>query len=133
YGFEDYIGIGDIIDGAHGGYTYDGLTAAVTTGWLRTRAQQLKAQRKPWFLAVNLVNPHDVMYFNSDAPGAPVQAAAAAYPVAPAPDDELYRAEWNVPLPASRSQALDAPGRPRAHRMYQETQNILLGAWPNED
>ncbi|ROQ01067.1 arylsulfatase A-like enzyme [Stella humosa] len=133
YGFEDYVGLGDLVDGGHGGYIYDGVTTAVTSAWLRTKGQQLAARRTPWFLAVNLVNPHDVMYFDSDQPGQKVQSAKSAMPIAPAPDDELYRAEWNVPLPATRNQALDAPGRPRAHRMYQETQNILLGEWPNED
>ncbi len=133
YGFEDYVGLGDIIDGAHGGYTYDGFTTAVTSAWLRTKAQDLKARRTPWFLAVNLVNPHDVMYFNSDPPGNTTQTAQSAMPIAPAPENDLYKAEWNVPLPASRNQPFDAPGRPSAHRMYQETQNILLGQWPNED
>ena len=39
----------------------------------RRDAAELAEQRKPWFLAVNLVNPHDVMFYNTDRPGEPVQ------------------------------------------------------------
>jgi len=62
-----------------------------------------------------------------------VQAKAAAYPIDPSPSNELYLAEWDVPLPATRHQPFDAPGRPRAHYNYQATQNLLLGQWPDED
>jgi hypothetical protein len=31
------------------------------------------AEGTPWFLAVNFVNPHDVMYYNTDLPGERVQ------------------------------------------------------------
>ena len=93
----------------------------------------MKAKGQPWFIAVNLVNPHDVMYVNSDAPDESVQGKYAAYPIDRPPHNETYLAEWDVPLPATRSQALDAPGRPRAHYEYQATQDILLGQWPDED
>lgn len=133
YGFDDYTGLGDMTDNVLGGYTYDGFTTAATVTWLRGRSHALAAQKKPWFLAVNLVNPHDVMYINSDAPGVKVQDQSPPMPIAAPPPDETFRAHWDVPLAASRHQALDAPGRPKAHRNYQEIQNILLGAWPNED
>jgi arylsulfatase A-like enzyme len=133
YGFDDYAGVGDLTDSVLGGYSYDGFTEAATVTWLRTRAHTLAGQKKPWFLAVNLVNPHDVMYIDSDAPGLKVQGKSTVLDIAPPPHDEMFRAEWNLPLPASRRQALDARGRPKAHRYYQEIQDVLLGAWPNED
>jgi arylsulfatase A-like enzyme len=133
YGFDDFMGLGDLIDGPIGGYTFDSfaITSAVT--WLRTKARELNAKSQPWFMAVNLVNPHDVMYVNSDAPSEVVQGKANAYPIDRPPNNDIYLAEWDVPLPATRRQALDAPGRPRAHREYQATQDLLLGQWPNED
>jgi len=33
----------------------------------------MNQQGKPWFMAVNLVNPHDTMFYNTDAPGQNVQ------------------------------------------------------------
>jgi arylsulfatase A-like enzyme len=133
YGFLDFMGLGDLIDGPIGGYRFDNFATTSAATWLRTTARELKAKGQPWFMAVNLVNPHDVMYVNSDAPGESVQGKAAAYPIDRPPDNEIYLAEWDLPLPATRHQPLDAPGRPRAHREYQATQDILLGQWPDED
>src|SRR5215467_2596054 len=133
YGFDDFMGLGDLIDGPIGGFTYDNFATTSTVTWLRTKARELKAKGQPWFMAVNLVNPHDVMYVNSDAPGEVVQGKSAAFPIDRPPQNDVYLAEWDVPLPATRSQALDAPGRPRAHWNYQASQDLLLGQWPNED
>jgi arylsulfatase A-like enzyme len=133
YGFADFLGVGDLIDGALGGYSFDNFSTESAVTWLRTKARELKAQGQPWFMAVNLVNPHDVMYVNSDAPGEVVQGKHAAYPIDRPPDNEIYVAEWDVALPATRHQLLNAPDRPRAHYEYQATQDILLGQWPDED
>jgi arylsulfatase A-like enzyme len=133
YGFDDYMGLGDLIDGPAGGYVFDNFATISAITWLKTKARELKAQGKPWFMAVNFVNPHDVMYVNSDARGEAVQGKAAAYPIVFPPDNEIYRAEWDAPLPATRHQPLQAPGRPKAHWEYQATQDILLGRWPDED
>jgi arylsulfatase A-like enzyme len=38
-----------------------------------------------------------------------------------------------VPLPATRGQSFDAPGRLRGQKIYQEVQDVLVGAWPDED
>jgi arylsulfatase A-like enzyme len=133
YGFDDFMGLGDLIDGPIGGYSYDNFATTSAVTWLRTKARELKEKGQPWFMAVNLVNPHDVMYVNSDAPGEVVQGKSAAYPIDRPPQNDIYLAEWDVPLPATRRQALDAPGRPRAHWNYQATQDLLLGQWPNED
>jgi arylsulfatase A-like enzyme len=133
YGFRDFMGLGDLIDGPIGGYRFDNFATTSAATWMRTTAHELKAKGQPWFMAVNLVNPHDVMYVNSDAPGETVQGKAAGYPIERPPQNDLYFANWDVPLPATRHQPLDTPGRPRAHREYQATQDILLGQWPDED
>ena len=133
YGFLDFMGLGDLIDGPIGGYRFDNFATTSAATWMRTTAHELKAKGQPWFMAVNLVNPHDVMYVNSDAPSETVQGKTAAYPIDRPPQNEIYLATWDVPLPATRHQPLDAPGRPRAHREYQATQDLLLGQWPDED
>src|SRR5262249_52441913 len=133
YGFDDFMGLGDLIDGPIGGDTYDKFSTTSAVTWVRAKARELKSKGHAWFMALNLVNRHDVMYVNSDAPGEVVQAKAAAYPIDRPPRNDIYLAEWNAPLPATRGQPLDAPGRPRAHWNYQATQDILLGRWPNED
>ncbi len=134
YGFQDFFGIGDMIDGTLGGYSYDDGTLATAISWLRTEAQTLRTRGQNWYLAVNFVNPHDTMYFDSDIGAENIQGKRHAFGIARAPDDELYRATWDgVPLPASRHQPLDAPGRPKAHLYYQQSIDLLVGAWPDED
>ena len=134
YGFQDYFGIGDITDGAQGGYTYDQSTASTVDRWFRTTAQDLKTKNQPWYLAVNFVNPHDTMWINSDLPGQVVQDKNHAIPILPAPNSEIYKASWtNHPLPSTRHQPFNSPGRPRAHAIYQTIQDVMLGQWPDED
>ncbi|WP_295140343.1 sulfatase-like hydrolase/transferase [uncultured Reyranella sp.] len=134
YGFQDFFGVGDLIDGTLGGYKYDDGTLATAVTWLRTEAQTLHTKGQPWYLAVNLVNPHDTMYFDSDIGTENIQGKRHALPIARAPDDELYRATWdNVPLPPNRHQPFDTPGRPKAQLYYQQSIDLLVGAWPDED
>ncbi len=134
YGFDDFFGVGDINDTTLGGYNYDDTTTAFVTRWLRTKGQELAQQGKPWYLAVNFVNPHDVMYIDSDLPGETVQGKVTAMPIARAPANDLYKATWDdVPLPNTRTQSWNAPGRPKAHHIYQGVMDVLVGQWPDED
>jgi arylsulfatase len=133
YGFSDYFGIGDIIAHTRGGYLHDGVIAAMGSSWLRGKGRELAAEGKPWFLAVNLVNPHDVMFYDTDAPGTPVQTQRGITQVARDPLDPLYAAQWEFTLPANHKQALDAPGRPPAHRDFLRSHDALVGEIPSEE
>ncbi len=134
YGFSDYTGIGDIIGNTLGGYLNDAWIAAFSNRWLRERGQRLNDAGTPWFFAVNFVNPHDVMYFNTDEPGQPVQEEPwLLAPIAREPNYRMYKQEWDYPLPETRKQAWDAANRPKAHFNYQEARGGLVGQIPNED
>jgi arylsulfatase len=133
YGFSDYFGVGDIIAHHQGGYLHDGVIAAMGVSWLRGKGRQLAEERKPWFLAVNLVNPHDVMYYDTDAPGTVVQAKRGITHVEREPVDPLYAKKWDFALPSSHGQPLDAPGRPPAHRDFLRSHDALVGSIPNEE
>ena len=113
YGFSDYFGIGDIIAHTQGGYLHDGVTAAMGASWLRGKGRELSAAGKPWFLAVNFVNPHDVMFYDTDAPGAPVQPHRGLSHVARDPVDPLYAKKWEFALPRTTSSRSTRPGVPR--------------------
>jgi arylsulfatase len=132
YGFSDYYGIGDIIAHTQGGYLHDGIITSMGESWLRGKGRELAAEGKPWFLAVNLVNPHDVMFYDTDAPGTPVRSQRGLTHVARDPVDPLYAKQWEFQLPASHSQPLDAPGRPAAHRDFLRSHDALVGDIPNE-
>ncbi|MEJ8812884.1 sulfatase-like hydrolase/transferase [Variovorax ureilyticus] len=133
YGFSDYFGVGDIIAHDRGGYLHDGIISAMGVSWLRGKGRELAAQNKPWFLAVNLVNPHDIMFLDTDRPGEKVQAKNMIGHIRPEPSDPLYEKQWGFDLPASYRQALDAPGRPPAHADYMKSHDGLVGHIANED
>src|SRR5215813_5350254 len=133
YGFSDYFGVGDIIAHTRGGYLHDGIISAMSVNWLRGRGMELAAHGKPWFLAVNLVNPHDIMFFDTDRPGEKVQARNILGHIKSEPANPLYAKQWAFELPATYSQRLDAPGRPAAHADYLKSHDALVGHIPNED
>jgi arylsulfatase len=133
YGFSDYYGVGDIIAHDRGGYKHDGIIASMGISWLRGKGRDLAAEGKPWFLAVNLVNPHDVMFYDTDAPGTPQRKPTGLSPMERDPVDPLYARQWDFSLPASHGQALDAPGRPAAHADYLKSHDWMVGPVANEE
>ena len=134
YGFADYFSPGDIIGHTLGGYEYDHLVASSAVTWLRKKARHLTDENKPWSLFVSLVNPHDVMYLNTDLPGQNVQVAGKLMKhAARAPNHPIYRATWDMPLPGSLREPLDAPGRPKAHGEFIKVWDYVLGHIPLEE
>jgi len=133
YGFSDYMGVGDIIAHTQGGYLHDGMIAAAAANWLRSKAADLSKENKPWFLAVNLVNPHDVMFYDTDEPGQPVQSKNALTHLAGDPPHAMYAKQWDFELPVSFSQGIDAPGRPAAHTDFSVADSVMTGHIPVED
>jgi len=134
YGFSDYFGIGDIIAHTEGGFLHDGVITSMTRSWLRGKASNLAMEKKPWFIAVNLVNPHDVMYYNTDLPGeAARQAKTAMTHLNREPSTEQFSRRWDVKLPESRNQPVSGRGSPSAHEEFAVARAGLVGRVPNED
>ncbi|MEH6549273.1 MAG: sulfatase-like hydrolase/transferase [Pseudomonadales bacterium] len=133
YGFSDYMGIGDIIGHTQGGYLHDNVISSTSRSWMRGKGEQLRSEEKPWFLAVNLVNPHDIMYCDTDLPGEKRQSEKAMFHISREPDNALYHQQWQVSLPDSRKQRIDEAGRPACHLDFRDSNNAMLGAIPDED
>ena len=134
FGFKDYVGIGDVIGLTQGGYLNDDIIGAQAQRWLRVRGRPMSEAGKPWFQAVNLVNPHDVMFYNTDAPGQNVQTTPKTlFPIDREPDTPFYQKRWDIELPRSRHEAFDEKGRPKAHWEYQQARGALVGNFPDED
>ena len=134
YGFSDYVSPGDLIGHTLGGYQFDQLIAGSAVTWLRRTGRPLSNQGKPWSLFVSLVNPHDIMYFNTDAPGQKVQdTGKLLLHAAPAPDHAFYKATWEQPAAATLREPMDAPGRPSAHGEFLKVWDHVLGHIPLEE
>ncbi len=62
YGFSDYQQWGEMFGGPLEGAKLDGTATFETVDWLESRGAQLD---QPWLLVCSLVNPHDIMFFQS--------------------------------------------------------------------
>ncbi|MCB0137617.1 MAG: sulfatase-like hydrolase/transferase, partial [Caldilineaceae bacterium] len=88
FGFADFQEWGDAYGAPLDGFTKDPQTAADAAGWLANRAPEI-AQSQPWYLAVNFINPHDIMYFDTDAEE--MVQVRGMFPIFDAPDTPLYQ------------------------------------------
>lgn len=133
YGFSDYVSPGDIVGHTLGGYSFDHIIAGSAISWMRRVGRPLNDASRPWALTVSLVNPHDIMYFDTDAPGQKVQDNGHLLSVAaPAPTNAAYAATWDLPVPGSLTQALYQAGRPAAHGEFARAWDFVLGTIPPE-
>ena len=128
YGFSDYNDRGDDLGRPYEGRHRDDGIAGDAAGWLASDGVELNRAGRPWFLSVNLVNPHDIMFGTTDERllernrSAPTRWAF----VGP-PDHELYAATWELPDDPTWGQRLDDPDRPAAHAEFQATNRLFLG------
>ena len=132
YGFSEFNSWGDLDGGAWAGLKLDPVIAGQAVGWLRDRAPVVAADQ-PWFMAVNFVNPHDIMSYDygGQAGVKPPPNLAEALVVKPPADIPVYNKDWDVDLPASFGDDLSdaAP----AVREYAAAMNTMFGSVPDED
>jgi arylsulfatase len=133
YGFSDFQQRGDYLGNMNEGSKEDEVITADARDWLRTRGVALRDEGKPWFLAVNLINPHDIMYCHPELPGDEKgNEPPGMFPTTTGPDTPRYSKTYSDPIPASYDQPIDEKGRPGAHAEYAETSATMLGAIPPE-
>ena len=127
YGFSDFQEWGDAYGAPLDGLTKDPKTATEAVNWLQNRAPEI-SDTKPWYLAVNFINPHDIMYFDTD--DEEMVQVRGMFPIFGAPDTPLYRQEWPTILPASFFD--DLSEQPQAVRNYKELSDGAYGRIPME-
>ena len=130
YGFDQFAPDGDKVGSPDQGYDTDVYTCSEAIRWLRTDAQELNKQGKPWFLVVSFVSPHDIMYADVNQPGSEEQVSAVGMRLTPAPDNSHFATKWNFPESPSHFQPIDTPGRPRAQLVYNIGWSAFLGEIP---
>jgi arylsulfatase A-like enzyme len=132
YGFSEWNDWGDIDGGAWAGLRVDPVIAGQAAKWLRDRAPQVSPDQ-PWFMAVNFVNPHDIMSFDyggrAEIQLPPVLAHAVA--TKPAARVPLYERRFDVDLPSSSGDDLE--GAPSAVREFRRIQDEAFGHVPGDE
>jgi arylsulfatase len=126
YGFSEFNDWGDIDGGAWAGLSVDPVVAGQAVKWLRERAPVVSADQ-PWFMAVNFVNPHDIMSFDYGSPS-PVElplGLAHAVKMKPPADIPVYRRNWDLELPANADD--DLAGAAPAVREFAAMLDTVFG------
>ena len=132
YGFSEWNDWGDIDGGAWAGLQVDPVIAGQAVKWLRDRAPAV-ADEQPWFMAVNFVNPHDIMSFDFGGRSS-VQMPpnlARAVVTKPAADVPLYQDRWDAELPSTAHE--DLSGAPPAVREYAAMMDTVFGPVLGDD
>ncbi|WP_303871762.1 sulfatase-like hydrolase/transferase [Acetobacterium wieringae] len=134
YGFSDWNAQGDIVGQLQQGYMQDSNIAGDTVSWLRSKGSATNTNGQSFFLAVNLVNPHDIMYYNTDSDGVAVQdTGQTTFAIAGAPVNTIYETSYpKAEIPSTWDQAIDAPGRVPAESEYFDLWNRRVGEIPAE-
>jgi len=126
FGFSDYSVMGDRLGGVWEGFIHDREIAGEAVQWLHGKARSL-ADDQPWFLAVNLVNPHDMMFFDAGGEQRATQTLPdLLQPLREAPGLWPYTEDLAVALPRSHH-ADDLSTKPWAHRAFREINNTVFG------
>jgi arylsulfatase len=131
FGFSDFNTWGDIDGGAWAGLTVDPMIAGDAAGWLHHRAP-LVIGDQPWFLAVNFVNPHDIMSF--DYGGVPEAELpdflARGFITRPPAPLAVYAEEWDFELPSTLDE--DLSSKPPFQTNLRTIVDWLFGPVPGE-
>jgi arylsulfatase A-like enzyme len=128
YGFAEYTAEGDPVGISWDGFRRDPAVASDAANWLLGLTGG-KPSDQPWFLAVNFVNPHDVMFF--DATGRMNRDGTSPVPRLPAPRAKQYEDYWDVDLPLSFDD--DLATKPPAQSQIASFVESVLGEIPHED
>jgi arylsulfatase len=127
YGFADWGVDGDYTSTIWEGFERDGEIQSDAIEWLRTTGTEKNSSGISFFLAVNLINPHDIMFFNTDPD------FRGTLPVGGPPDDEIYRKTYDTAVPSSWSQNLADGTLPRAVSAYKTRWEGWTGSVTTEE
>jgi arylsulfatase A-like enzyme len=127
YGFSDYQQWGEMFGAPLQGEELDNTAAFETIDWLEHRAAQLK---QPWLLICSLVNPHDVMFLQTDPVQAPHVNGMVAGLQSTVQRLGWFEQEWDVKLPDNFAD--DYKLQPPGVRYYKNYVDLHFGRIPDD-
>ena len=130
YGFSDYGFYGEPIGLTWDGYANDQLVSGDAARLILNRELRSAGDGKPWFLVVNLVNPHDIMFYDATGKqGSTRTNPLGLAPVLGPPGDPLYAEDLGFDLPESFYKD-DLSTKPEAHRAISRANELFYGDLP---
>ena len=127
YGFDEALLDGEV-DGAYAGMDTDEAIARRATDFM----QRQRNATRPWMLAVNLVNPHDIMYYTASDQMTKSRVTQFPDRSARPPQTAFYQQDLGYEVfgtwgPATRGD------KPRAVQEFSRTMEEALGHMPYDD
>lgn len=143
YGFRDWEGpfrTGDN-EGPLSGAMRDDNIERNAREWLAGTGKKINKKNQPWLLAVNFINPHDVMLVDIDGDGEtqfPQGEGTTRFPLSHVPDRDPYYYWWNPQKPANFSgengYTVETSGpRPQILDEFASLLSALFGNIPLDD
>lgn len=127
YGFSDIQQWGEMFGGPLQGEELDGTAIFQTVDWLESRPERLDPQ--PWLLVCSLINPHDIMFYQSDPVEEPDPQGAVAGMKTPGQKLAWFEKQWDVSLPDNFAD--DFALQPQAVADYKENIDLNYGRVPD--
>lgn len=127
YGFDE-VGLTGESDGANAGLENDALAARRAADFIGRR----KGTEQPWMLAVNLTNPHDIMYYTSGEEMTRSRVSQFPDQSARPPNDPFYQTDLGYDVFGSWGPATLA-GKPEAVLEFNKTMDEALGHMRYDD
>lgn len=96
HGFSEWNRHGDFWGAPQEGYEHDPIFTQEAVDWIRDHRSS--GHSHPWFMALNLINPHDIMFYNASERQASTRQwpMPEGRPLLGPPDDPMYKKKWNL-------------------------------------
>jgi arylsulfatase len=127
YGFSDLQQWGEMFGTPLQGEMLDGTAVNQTIDWLEHRRTQLD---QPWLLVCSLINPHDIMYLQTDPIEKPVSEGFLTGKQTTAQRLDWFEKKWDVEMPDNFAD--DYALQPPAVQHYKDATDKNYGRVPDE-
>jgi arylsulfatase len=127
FGFADYQQWGEMFGSPLQGAQLDGTAVAETVDWLETRAPRLG---RPWLLVCSLINPHDIMFYQSDPIEAPLPTGSITGLQSTTQRLSWFDPEWDLKMPENFAD--DYRLQPYGVRSYKKFIDMNYGRVPDD-
>lgn len=133
YGFSDFNFNGEQVGLSWDGFRDDVQIAGDAAALLYDFARTDKTEGRPWFLAVNFVNPHDIMFYDATGEQSKTRLAPNLLaPVLPEPGTPLYKTDLGYDMPASFYKD-DLSTKPELQTAVNDFGTLFYGRLPRDD